>query len=620
MKQIFLIFSILLVFVFCQKPIVVYQTSIQGDRLSRKANINWGNNNYNSDNTLIFNSNSKYQKIFGFGGAFTEAAAVNFAALNEVNKQKILNLYWGADGIQYTIGRVPMNSCDFSVKSYNFDNVTDDFDLIHFDNNVQHDQETMIPFIKQALKTSSRKVNLFVTPWSPPGWMKRNGEMTGSDQPGLIQTKQVFQSWANYYVKFINAYRNLGVEFWGLTVQNEPLFAAPWEACYYNGSNERDFLKGYLGPALRKNFPELSIMVYDHNKDQVYDFANTILSDPEAINYVDGVAFHWYANYPYFYNVEKLALQYSDKFLLATEACNCPPSSNFTTDWDYAEAYSKDIIGDLLNGAVGWTDWNLLLDLQGGPNHLKNYCNSPILVDSSTQQVNVQPTFYYMGQISKFVLPDSRRVEILNYLNAKDIVPISGSFQNGQNVQLAYCGSNISSQQFKFNLVTSQINVVGTDFCLDDMNLGSLSGSNVQIWNCNTTGGLQQKWTKIGGNKIKNEYNNLCLAVDDFIGYSGANIVQKTCDDNDDRQKWNLDSNGSLLSSFLRAPDGTQLCAQAGRVSLISAAFVTPQGDNVLVVQNTASTDATFKLIDSQNGNNAANVTIPQHSIATFIF
>jgi glucosylceramidase len=133
--------------------------------------------------------------------------------------------------------------------------------------------------------------------------MKGNGEMTGSSSPGLIQTEDVFNAWALYYSKFIIAYQHEGIDFWGLTVQNEPEFAAPWEACVYNPQQEADFVKNYLGPSIKKQFPDLKIMIYDHNKDHIQNWASTIYSDLEAAKYVDGTAFHWYSG-PQFENVE----------------------------------------------------------------------------------------------------------------------------------------------------------------------------------------------------------------------------------------------------------------------------------------------------------------------------
>eukprot|EP01089_Gocevia_fonbrunei_P014072 TRINITY_DN3774_c0_g1_i5.p1 TRINITY_DN3774_c0_g1~~TRINITY_DN3774_c0_g1_i5.p1 ORF type:complete len:494 (-),score=93.93 TRINITY_DN3774_c0_g1_i5:77-1558(-) len=391
-------------------PIQVVQTARDtGDRLTPKDPIHWsGTFNQLSDlegkNIVEVHTDQKKQSVIGFGGAFTESASYIFSKLSAANQKVVLDAYWGPKGLNYTVGRVHMNSCDFSLASYSFDNVKDDFTLANF--NISHDEKWLIPFIRAAL--SYTHINLFLTPWSPPAWMKSNHQMDGSDNPCLIQSStDVYQiTWALYYRKFIEAYKQHGINFWGMTIQNEPEANAPWESCTYTPEQERDFLKYYLGPLLQQYYPDLKIMIYDHNTDHVYKWASTILSDPEAAKYVDGIAFHWYAG-PNFENLDKSHEVDTKKFLLATEACNCPTPSIVNGSWINGENYGHSILGDLNHWSAGWTDWNVLLDLQGGPNHLKNYCDSPIRADTPNQILYFQPVYYYMGQFSKFISPKS---------------------------------------------------------------------------------------------------------------------------------------------------------------------------------------------------------------------
>jgi len=232
--------------------------------------------------------------------------------------------------------------------------------------------------------------------------------MDGSASPlGMIQNAQVFQAWALFFSKFITAYKGEGIPFWGLTVQNEPENAASYESCLYTAEAERDFVKNYLGPQISKDHPEVNLMIFDHNKDHVAIWAQTILSDPDAAKYVAGTAFHWYSG-PQFENLAAAHQVNPSKFLLATEACNCPGVQ--LGNWPRGESYGYDIIGDLNNWAIGWTDWNILLDPQGGPNHVQNYCDAPLIGDSTKQTLYFNPTYYYLGQFSKFLVPGSVRI------------------------------------------------------------------------------------------------------------------------------------------------------------------------------------------------------------------
>ena len=166
---------LLLLSVVLSVPVRLYQTA-EGtrDRLSEKSGLHFHNSSRHN-NWVRVDAAHEYQSILGFGGAFTEAAAINFAALNPTLQEEVLQLYWGHEGIGYSMGRVHMNSCDFSLFSYNFDTTPGDTSLLYFDNDVTHDQHTMIPFILRANATATQAghpIHLFVTPWSPPAWMK----------------------------------------------------------------------------------------------------------------------------------------------------------------------------------------------------------------------------------------------------------------------------------------------------------------------------------------------------------------------------------------------------------------------------------------------------------------
>ncbi|CAM9603532.1 unnamed protein product, partial [Discosporangium mesarthrocarpum] len=375
--------------------------------------------------TVVVDTHRKKQKILGFGGAFTDAATINLYKLPPFVRAKVMDAYFGPSGIEYTMGRIPMGSCDFSVEQYSFDDHSGDYKLKDFDDDITRETLQRIPMIREALLREP-KLNLFTSPWSPPAWMKTpvNGvqSMIGSAQPsGLLDDPNVKQAWALYFSKFINAYARYGIDLWGLTVQNEPENPGPWEACVYNASTEASFIRDYLGPLMRRDHPKLKLMSFDHNKDHLPFWTQTMMEDPEVAQYVDGMAFHWYyhgderkmdgsygwTNIKRAYNL----LDDEDKFLLSSESCNCP-NVDHTMDgsWARAEHMTHDVIADLNNMAVGWVDWNLLLDYDGGPNHAGNLCDSPVYCLKDHSDVVFQPMFYFMGHITKFAKPGSTRL------------------------------------------------------------------------------------------------------------------------------------------------------------------------------------------------------------------
>jgi glucosylceramidase len=350
-----------------------------------------------------------FQTIVGIGGAITDAAAETFAKLPAAKQLEILNGYFDANnGIGYTLARTNIHSCDFSSNSYTYINEGDK-ELKSF--SVDHDKQFRIPLIKKALATTGGKLAIFASPWSPPAFMKDNNNMLHG---GKLKP-EFYQSWANYYVRFIKAYQQVGVPIWGITIQNEPMATQTWESCIYTAEEEREFLKQHLGPTLKRaGLDDKKIIAWDHNRDLVYQRASTILNDPEAARFVWGIGFHWYEPWSggeqMFDNIRLVHETFPDKHLIFTEGCADSFNAQKLHDWSLGEQYGRSMINDFNGGAVGWTDWNVLLDETGGPNHVRNFCFAPVHADTKTGQLTYTNSYYYIGHFSKFVRPGAKRI------------------------------------------------------------------------------------------------------------------------------------------------------------------------------------------------------------------
>lgn len=345
-----------------------------------------------------------FQTLVGIGGALTDAAAETYAKLPPARQRELLRDYYDPKaGIGYTLGRTSIHSCDFSSASYTY--VADgDRDLKTF--SIAHDERYRIPLIRAATAAAGGHLTLFASPWSPPGWMKDNGSMLH----GGHLKPEFAEAWARYYVKFVEAYAKAGIPIWGLTVQNEPLAVQTWESCVFSAEQERDFVRDHLGPALaRAGLQRLHLMVWDHNRTLMYPRAAVVLDDPAAAKYVWGVAFHWYVH-DTFANVRAVHEAYPKTHLMLTEACLYPYDRTKLGEWHWGETYGTAILHDLENGAEGWTDWNILLDEHGGPNHVGNYCYAPVHADTKTGELMFMNSFYYIGHFSKFIRPGARRI------------------------------------------------------------------------------------------------------------------------------------------------------------------------------------------------------------------
>jgi glucosylceramidase len=262
-------------------------------------------------------------------------------------------------------------------------------------------------------------------------FMKTNNHML---QGGSLK-KEYYPSWANYFVKFIKAYEAEGIPIWGLTIQNEPMAVQRWESCVYTAEEERDFLKNHLGPTLkREGLGDKKIIVWDHNRDLLFERASIILSDPEANKYVWGTGFHWYEDWkdgiPMFDNVNKVASAYPDKKLIFTEGCNEGFDITRINDPKLPERYAKSMINDFNNGTVAWTDWNILLNEYGGPNHVGNFCFAPIHGNTNSGKLMFTNSYYYIGHFSKFIRPGAKRVSAgttSNQINSTAFMNTDGS-------------------------------------------------------------------------------------------------------------------------------------------------------------------------------------------------
>src|SRR5690606_27215713 len=247
--------------------------------------------------------------------------------------------------------------------------------------------------------------------WSPPAWMKDNKSML---QGGKL-LPEFRDAWANYYIKFIQAYEKRGIPVWGLSVQNEPMAKQTWESCIYTGEEERDFIKNHLGPALHKNgMANKKLIAWDHNRDLIYQRASTVLNDPEAAKYVWGIGFHWYETWTgsdmQFDNLRRVHETFPDKNLIFTEGCVEKFEFKRISDWSLGERYGKSLINDFNAGTVAWTDWNILLDEKGGPNHVGNFCFAPVHADTRTGKLLFANSYYYLGHFSKFIKPGAKRI------------------------------------------------------------------------------------------------------------------------------------------------------------------------------------------------------------------
>ncbi len=395
-----------------QKKASVYTTAMHTkQRLSLSGTVEFHafDQPMETEVCVFVDPKTNYQSFVGIGGALTDASAETFAKLPAEKQEEFLRACYDAEkGLGYSLARTNINSCDFSSSSYTY--VKDgDASLKSF--SIEPDRKYKIPLIKKAMTASGGRLKLYASPWSPPAWMKDNHSMM---QGGKL-LHEFRQTWADYYIRFIREYEAEGIPLWGLSVQNEPMARQKWESCLFTAEEERDFISKYLGPTLyRAKMENKKLIAWDHNRDLVYHRASTILDDGEAAKYVWGIGFHWYETWTgsemQHENVKKVKDAYPSANLIFTEGCIEKFDFEKLNEWWLGEKYGRSMINDFNSGAVGWTDWNVLLDERGGPNHADNFCFAPVIADTRTGELHYTNIYYYIGHFSRFIKEGAKRI------------------------------------------------------------------------------------------------------------------------------------------------------------------------------------------------------------------
>ncbi|CAJ0928989.1 unnamed protein product, partial [Mesorhabditis belari] len=410
-----------------------YETTASGLRFE-KSEIK--NNTKNEWDKMGFRlkviTTERFQEIIGFGGAMTDAAAINIDRLdNEELEEILLHSYFGDQGIEYNVIRIPIASCDFSTREYSYLNTPGDFSLNSF--HLAEEDQWKIKFIRRAQKMARLPIKNFGSPWSAPAWMKTTGHMKGGGK--LLEGEKYSKTYAEYFVRFIEDYTAQGIPIWGVTVQNEPSLGEDekygFQAMFFPPKDQSDFVANHLGPTIAKSkvANRTLIMIHDDFRGNLPEWADITLANPKTDDFVSGIAVHWYGDR----DADPMKLtqtkeKHPRKFILGTEACTGPGID--LGSFSRGERYAEDIIEDLQHDVSGWVDWNLALDLQGGPNWVSNFVDSPIIVNHTAKEFYLQPMFYAMGHFSKFIKPGAKRVSI-KMQKVKDVQGIAFINQDG---------------------------------------------------------------------------------------------------------------------------------------------------------------------------------------------
>jgi glucosylceramidase len=410
----------------------VIQTSRAGDRLRELDPVPMASTSASAATTIRLDRERRFQVIVGFGGSFTESSAHVLNQLSSRQRKSVIEAYFSDSGAAYTLTRTHINSCDFSLDHYAYVEPGDEA-LETF--SIDEDLDDLVPLIKDAMAAPGAEFRIIASPWTAPPWMKDNDSWYGGALKPELQP-----AWAHYFSKYLQAYRDQGIEIWAVTPENEPLGnGGQWDSMHFTPESMTEFIGDHLGPRLRKDAWDTKILIYDQNRDHVDEWVDMILADGQAAQYVWGTAVHWYSSTVDWYpeTLNGLHERYPEKHILHSEGCidsEVPVWRDDdwywrreATDWGYTWAaeedkpkhpvyvpvyrYARDIIGGLNSWLVGWVDWNIALDTHGGPNLAQNWCIAPVIVKPETDEVYFTPLYSVLSHFSRYLRPGATRIE-----------------------------------------------------------------------------------------------------------------------------------------------------------------------------------------------------------------
>jgi glucosylceramidase len=353
---------------------------------------------------IVIDTSQTFQTMHGFGAALTGSSAylINKEMTPAARQNVLEKLFSVNTGIGISYLRLTMGASDFSLSDFTYDDMPvgqTDFALEHF--SLSRDLEDVVPVMQQILAIDPQ-ISIMGSPWSPPAWMKTNGNMRG----GKLKP-ECYSVYADYFVRYVQAMQANGITITSVTPQNEPLyFTAGYPCMEMQAAEQLGFIRGHLGPKFAAAGLSTKIIVYDHNWD-VTDYAITILNDQVTNGYVAGSAFHAYAGDVTAMSTVHYA--HPDKELYFTEVSGGAWATNFKDNlmWNMRNIF----IGTAQNWSTTSLMWNLALDQSYGPkNNGCSNCRGVVTINTQTDQVVYNEEYYSIGHFSKFVRPGAMRI------------------------------------------------------------------------------------------------------------------------------------------------------------------------------------------------------------------
>jgi len=392
---------------------------------------------------VVIDTSTTYQSIVGFGAALTDSSA--WLIQNKMGERQrsalLQELFGPPPNLNLSMTRLTIGASDFSLQQYTLDDLpTGEVDpsLQYF--NVASNLRDVIPTVREAMAFNPQ-LHVIASPWSAPAWMKTSANLIGGE---LLQRYE--STYADYLVKYVDTFRRYGIPIFALTLQNEPGFVpVTYPGMEMPASTQARIIAQYLGPALAGRKPKTVILAWDHNWDDP-EQPLSVLSDPAAARYIDGVAWHCYRGNPRAQNQVHRAFPKKDTYITECSGGDWASSKNGELLW-----FARDLLlAGVRNWARGVVYWNLALDERYGP-HFGGCgnCKGLVVIDSRTGAVSRNDEYYAFAHFSRFVLPGAMRVK--SSTTEKGLANVAFKNAHGGSVVLVLVNSNTEARRITVN-------------------------------------------------------------------------------------------------------------------------------------------------------------------------
>lgn len=359
-----------------------------------------------SDSLITLSVDKTYQSMLGFGASFTDAACYMIDQLEPRVQEELLKDLFSPEGLNLSVGRLNVGSSDYARVPYNYAPRPNDLKLASF--NILYDKDYIIPVVKKSL-LANKDLFLLSSPWSPPGWMKTSNTMYGG-----AMKDEYLETYASYYLKYLQAYKEEGVTIHAMTTQNEvdTQQRGKMPACLWSAEQESRFITDYMGPMLKQSGLDTKIWLLDHN----FDLTPRVLASLEnekLRSFVDGIAYHPYKGKPEM--MQEVLQKYPDMNLYLTERGPHLPLEKWTVDWAF---WGNMISSFINNGCSAFIGWNLALDENGKPNIGPFVCAGMVTIHSQTTEVLKGGQYRTLWHFSHFVKRGAKRIDYTTNLKS----------------------------------------------------------------------------------------------------------------------------------------------------------------------------------------------------------